>query len=79
MHIFTTLTCPTEYKSTMVKTVIAKRSEKLCDTSHTIHFNLAASKSISIALIQIKAVKNSSNKISVRGKADTYKYDFIAF
>lgn len=55
----------------MVKTVIAKRSEKLCDTSHTIHFNLAASKSISIALIQIKAVKNSSNKISVRGKADT--------
>lgn len=55
----------------IVNTVIARRNEKLRDKSQKIHFNRTASNSISIELIQTKAVKNSNNKICVRGNAVT--------
>ena len=67
----TTLTCPTEYNSTMVNTIIAKRNVKLCDKSQKIHFKRAANINISIAAIHTKAVKNSSNKMNVRGNMET--------
>lgn len=69
--IRTTFTWPTEYSSTIVNTVIANLSEKLCDRSQNIHLSRTASSSIKMELIQINAVKNSSNKIKVRGNADT--------
>lgn len=67
----TTLTWPTEYSSTMVNTVMAKRNEKLCDKSQKIHLSRTANSSINIELIHTNAVKNSNNSIKVRGKADT--------
>lgn len=66
----TTLTCPTEYNRTIVNTVIARRSEKLCDRSQKIHFSLTASSSIRIELIQMNAVRNRSSSIKVRGNAE---------
>lgn len=50
---------------------MANRNEKLCDRSQNIHFSRTASSNIKMELIQINAVKNSSNKIKVRGNADT--------
>lgn len=71
LGIHTTFTWPTEYSKTIVKTVIANLNEKLCDKSQNIHFSRTASSNIKMELIQINAVKNSSNKIKVRGNADT--------
>lgn len=56
-----------------MKTVIARRSEKLCDRSQKIHFSLTASRSIRIELIQMNAVRNRSNSIKVRGNAEICK------
>lgn len=43
---------------------------KLCARSQKIHFNRTANKSIRIEQIQIKAVRESSNKIRVRGNVE---------
>lgn len=67
----TTFTWATEYSRIIVNTIIAKRSVKLCDKSHRIHLRRAASISINIAAIQMNAVKNSNNKMNVRGKTAT--------
>lgn len=70
-RVFTTFTWATEYSRIIVNTIIAKRSVKLCDKSQRIHFRRAASISINIAAIHMKAVKNSSNRMNVRGKTAT--------
>lgn len=70
-HQLTTFAWPTEYTSMTVNTMIAKRKVKLCDRSHKIHFNLAANINIRMDAIQMNAVKNSKNKINVRGKTAT--------
>lgn len=67
----TTFTCPTEYKSIIVNTIIAKRMVKLCDRSHNIHLSRAASISMRIDAIQMNAVKNSNSNMNVRGNTAT--------
>lgn len=69
--LLTILTCPTEYTKIIVNTIIAKRNVKLYDKSHCIHFKRAANINMSIDTIHIKAVKNNSNNINVRGNTDT--------
>lgn len=46
---------------------MANRNTKLCDISHKIQRNRTASRSIKITEIQMNPVRNSSNKIIVRG------------
>lgn len=50
-----------------MNTVMARRNTKLCEMSHRIHLSLTASKSISTTDTQMKAVRNSSNRMIVRG------------
>lgn len=59
--------------SIIVNIVMAMRSEKLSDISQMIHFRRTASRSISMALTQMKAVRNNSSRMRVRGNAVTCK------